>query len=374
MWRTPTAFVATLALAAPLVPPSQAADPPDHRPVRGWSERLGAQVLTDGGVRLSHTQRFEMVGVTWRGREAPVVQVRTHSGTWTPWRELHELGEHAPDRGTGEGTQTQPRATELQWVGPSDGVQVRAEGGAGEGLRVVLIDPGTSPTDFQADTPPADVPPADAAKASERVAAKGVPRPRIRSRGRWNANPNWRDGSPRYSRTIKQAHVHHTAGSNSYSRGDVAGIIRGMYWYHTKQLGWSDLGYNFLVDRFGRRWVGRAGGMRRAVLGAHTLGFNRRSFGVAVMGNYETVRPSKRAVRSLVRLISWKMDRFGRNPAGRVRMRSSGSDLYPQGTYVRLPKIDGHRNTNQTACPGARLYTKLPGIRRRAQSRVDKFS
>jgi len=206
------------------------------------------------------------------------------------------------------------------------------------------------------------------------LAAGAIPRPWIRKRGRWDANPAWRTAAPFYSRTIKQVHIHHTAGANGYSRQDVPGIIRGMYWYHTHQLGWSDLGYNFLVDRFGRVWEGRAGGIQRPVRGAHTLGFNRNSFGVAVIGNYDNVRPSYHVVRSLLWLIAWRMHRNHRDPSGTIGMWSDGSDLYPKGVYVRLSKIDGHRDTNQTACPGDLLYQKLPLIRRLTKARVDRFS
>lgn len=366
----PTALVAALTLAAPLSIPPALADQPDHRPVRGWSVALGEQSVAAHGQRLADTRTFEMLGVTWRSRNAPDVEVRTHTeGAWTQWRDLEALGEHAPDRNTREATRSthsSARASELIWVGPSDGVQVRVDGGR-KGLRVVLVDPGSSPVDTQAVEAPAKT------QTSARTAASGSPEPWMRKRGHWDANENWRNGGPSYVGKIKQAHVHHTAGSNNYSKADVAGIIRGMYWYHTQQLGWSDLGYNFLVDRFGRLWEGRAGGIRRAVKGAHTLGFNHKSFGVAVIGTYTNVRPSFYVVQSLVYLISWKLDKYHRNAQGNVGMYSQGSDRYPQGRFVRLPIIDGHRDTNYTACPGDRLYQKLRIIRNRAQSRIDRY-
>ena len=91
-------------------------------------------------------------------------------------------------------------------------------------------------------------------------------------------------------------HLHHTATGNGYSRSDVPGILRGMYRYHTKTLGWFDIGYNFLVDRFGRAWVGRSGGANQLVRGAHTLGFNRSSVGIAVIGNLEDHKPRRDVV------------------------------------------------------------------------------
>ena len=68
-------------------------------------------------------------------------------------------------------------------------------------------------------------------------------------------------------------------------------ILRGIYAYDTQSQGWSDVGYNFLVDRFGRVWEGRWGGIARPVIGAHTLGFNEEAFAMSAIGNFETARP-----------------------------------------------------------------------------------
>ena len=91
-------------------------------------------------------------------------------------------------------------------------------------------------------------------------------------------------------------HVHHTVNSNDYAPEDVPALLRGIYRYHTKNLGWSDVGYNFLVDRFGGIWQGRAGGSALAVRGAHTLGFNSTSTGIAVIGNFEEVVPERAVI------------------------------------------------------------------------------
>ena len=73
----------------------------------------------------------------------------------------------------------------------------------------------------------------------------------------------------------------------------------------------------------------------------------------------------------MVRLAAWKLDRYGRDAKGRVVVRSTGSDKYADGRRVRLPVIDGHRDTNDTACPGKFLYARLPEIRRRTQWRIN---
>ena len=146
-----------------------------------------------------------------------------------------------------------------------------------------------------------------------------------------------------------------------------------MYRYHTHDLGWFDIGYNFLVDRFGRAWVGRSGGVGRLVRGAHTLGFNKTSVGIAVIGTFEKRTPRKDTRRMVARLAAWKLDKHGRDATGKVWVRSTGSDKYADGERARLRVIDGHRDTNDTACPGQRLYDRLPGIRRVAQARIDRF-
>lgn len=195
----------------------------------------------------------------------------------------------------------------------------------------------------------------------------------MHTRKEWGAKRKYLNGSPTYQPTIKQVHVHHTVNGNDYRRADVPGMLRSMYRYHTQRLGWFDIGYNFLVDRFGRAWVGRSGGHRRFVTGAHTLGFNHKSVGIAVIGNFTAHRPGKRARRTVSKIAAWKLAQAGRDRAtGKVRMTSHGSDRFGPGRKVRLPRIDGHRDTNQTACPGDELYGLLPDVRRRAQRRLDR--
>lgn len=165
---------------------------------------------------------------------------------------------------------------------------------------------------------------------------------------------------------MQQVHVHHTANANDYSSDQVPTLIRGIYRYHTHYLGWSDIAYNFLVDRFGGVWEGRAGGPERLVRGAHTRGFNSSSTGIAVIGNFDEVRPARSVLRSVAQIAAWKVHENGGWPRGRVRVRSEGSDLYDANDLVLLRVIAGHRDTNETACPGRYLYDALPIIRRRA--------
>ncbi|NPC97747.1 N-acetylmuramoyl-L-alanine amidase [Nocardioides sp. zg-DK7169] len=380
-------LVAVVAMTGLLAPPGAAATPADASTgpialaatdgsgVRSAEVPLAERLVLPvaGGARTKQvpTASYAMVGVTWRGDAEPEVRVRNRAdGTWGAWRHLETLDDGPGPAGGPEASSA--HGTEPMWMGESDGVQVEVTAATPRALSLVLIDPGTRAADA---TSAASAPAARAATTGLARAAKPsrVPRPELRTRSDWGANERWRSGRPSFNRQIKQVHIHHTASANGYARRDVPGILRGMYRYHTKSLGWSDIGYNFLVDRFGRTWVGRAGGPANRVRGAHTLGFNHTSVGIAVIGNHETTPPTRRTMNALVALASWKLDKADSRAVGRVWGRSEGSDRYPARTRVRLPIIDGHRDTNQTACPGQLLYDRLPNLRGRTQKRLDRF-
>jgi hypothetical protein len=325
-------------------------------PLRGRLRRSSG-----GGFRTGPlaARSFSLFGLTWTGGAARLRVRFRIDGRWAGWREPPTIAD-GPDPGSEEGDGS-VSGTDLLWVPGADAVQVASSGPPPRGLTMVLMNPGR---DWVAALP-------FARRAGRR---RRTLRPDMRSRKAWGANEGWRNSSPRYNRTIQQVHVHHTVNGNGYSRADVPGIIRGIYRYHTKNLGWSDIGYNFLVDRFGRIWVGRAGGPARAVRGAHTLGFNSTSTGVAMIGNSDTRRQDRVVETAIVQLAAWKLHRYGRNPNGTVRVYSHGSDRFPPGRMVRLPVIDGHRDTNETACPGRHLYARLPNIRRRAADRIRRLT
>jgi len=317
-----------------------------------------------GGIRtpVIQTTRFTALGVTWRRGDGRVrARWRQESGGWTEWRNLPRLT-HGPDPGSPEAVGL-PSATDLVWSGPCDAIQLELTGDQRDPALALLL-PHRRAEDAAAGQVPA--PPA-------REEEGAVPMPGLLYRKAWSPNPRLRNGRPQYNDRIRQVHVHHTVSSNDYARADVPGMIRAMYRYHTLNLGWSDIGYNFLVDRFGRLWEGRAGGPRRAVHGAHTLGFNHASVGVAAIGNFEAGPVGKPMIRALVRVAAWKLDGYDGHPLRTVWIRSDGSDRFPDGRLVELPTIDGHRDTNETACPGRELYAALPMVRRRTARRMREF-
>ncbi|WP_141209274.1 peptidoglycan recognition protein family protein [Streptomyces griseorubiginosus] len=189
------------------------------------------------------------------------------------------------------------------------------------------------------------------------------PRPRIVTRRGWGADEKLRERTFVYTKKVKAAFVHHTASGNGYSCAQAPSLIRGIYRYHVKSMGWRDIGYNFLVDKCGNIYEGRAGGVAKAVLGAHTLGFNTNSMGIAVLGSYGTTKPPAAAVKAVARLTAWKLGLYGANPKGKTYLKSGGGNLYPKGKKVRLNVISGHRDGFATECPGRKLYGKLGSTR-----------
>ncbi len=180
-----------------------------------------------------------------------------------------------------------------------------------------------------------------------------APKPKIFSRAQWGADESMRDAPSLHYYEVHAGFVHHTVNANDYTRAQVPSIIRGIYAYHTRSQGWSDIGYNFLVDKFGRVWEGRYGGVNRPVVGAHTLGYNDNAFAASAIGNFETARPSRAMIRAYGRLFAWKLSLHGVNAAdGRQ---------YVTSDYFKA--INGHRDAGATACPGINLYNRIPRIR-----------
>jgi hypothetical protein len=334
----------------------------------GWSATGPATARPLALTRAVRAASFEAIGVTWAptGDVEPDVVVRVHQGgAWTDWHALDADSDDGPDAVGPDSRSTDTargvRAGTAPWfTGPADGYQVRVatRGGAvPRDVRVSLVDPGTSSADASLGV---------GSPASTAAAAIG--RPTIYSRAQWGADESLRSGTPDYSDTIKAGFVHHTDTSNSYAPSQAAAMIRSVYAFHVKSRGWSDIGYNFLVDKYGRIFEGRYGGVDRPVIGAHTGGFNTDTFGVSLLGTYTSVSPSAAEVAALERIFAWKMSLHYVNPLGRTTLMSRGGTKYASGTYVTFNNISGHRDAGLTSCPGQRVYDRLPAIRSAVKS------
>src|SRR5688500_5197799 len=174
-----------------------------------------------------------------------------------------------------------------------------------------------------------------------------------------------RTAAPEYSHTVKAAVVHHTVQSNSYSPSESAALVRADYLYHVRSRGWNDLGYNFLVDRFGRVFEGRYGGLTRPVIGAHAGGVNTNTTGAAMLATFAASRPPSAMLGALQRLLAWKLDLTHVDPLGKTILVSGGGAnvRYPPGRKVYTSTILGHRATSYTDCPGSPTLALLRSIR-----------
>ncbi|MET7351998.1 peptidoglycan recognition protein family protein [Streptomyces mirabilis] len=194
-------------------------------------------------------------------------------------------------------------------------------------------------------------------------------RPVIVPRSRWlDAGSTHTQPPARYDDHVVAVFVHHTDSPNAYECADVPRIIRSLYAGQTGVRRWDDIGYNFLVDRCGTIYEGRAGGVDRAVTGAHTQGFNHGTAGIAAIGTFGAGTPVPRAMtEAIAALAAWKLGLSDVDPRAKVRLVSS-NDLsrYTAGTSVVLPTLVGHDAGFMTNCPGAALTSQLPGIRSRA--------
>ncbi|NHC23766.1 hypothetical protein G6553_11360 [Nocardioides sp. IC4_145] len=317
---------------------------------------------------------YGAVGVTWQRGEVIAddeisFEVRTETdGAWSGWSELAYHDEHGPDPDSAEARQARPGTDELL-VGEVDRVQVRvrSEAGVPDDLRLAVVDPGHAGVvtreraELRATGGTADATEPGAAEATTGPAGDGLalraaaytPRPMIYSRAQWGANEKLRGKTAPSYYEVHAGFVHHTVNANDYTRAQVPGILRSIYAYHTQSRGWSDVGYNFLVDRFGRIWEGRAGGIDRPVVGAHTLGYNESSFAMSAIGNFDVAQPSSAMVQAYGALFAWKLSLHGVDA-------SSPSQLVGRKSFRA---INGHRDAGSTACPGRHLYAKVPQIR-----------
>ncbi|WP_339156021.1 peptidoglycan recognition protein [Actinomadura luteofluorescens] len=337
------------------------------------------------GLPAAETEPFSLVGVTWnkpREELKGTVRLRTrdaNTGRWSGWRTLEPELADAPDQGGRGGTNG-------LWVGPSNGVDVRVTGQKGrtlpDGLRVDLIDPGAS----AATATPRAAGPAGGGTGMKLVAATTplagpvtAPKPAIVARAGWGADESLVKEAPEYDTSVKAAFVHHTDTGNGYSCTESPSVIRSVFLYHVQSQGWNDIGYNFLVDKCGTIFEGRAGGADRPVHGAHTYGFNTDTTGIAVLGTYTAandpttpgVAPTKAALDGTAKIAAWKLGLTGVDPTAKTTLTSAAPDgtggKYPYGQKVEFNTISGHRDGFATACPGAQLYSALPTVRTAAK-------
>ena len=347
------ALAAALAIAAWASAPRTAAAATADFELRPAAIRAAARgPLTSPPLRPGRP--FNLVGLRWVSAHAPLVslRVRRTGGRWTRWVRVASGGDHGPDPGSSE--RTRGRVSDPLWARRADWVQYRLSRPVrGLVLHFVHTTPERSRWADAASTASAD------------------PQPQIEPRAAWDPNGECKPRkAPSYGQ-VRIVFVHHTDTATDYTPQDVPSMILAICHLHRDSNGWHDIGYNFLVDRFGTLWEGRAGGIDRAVVGAQAQGFNSQSTSIANLGTFVSTPQSDAALAAMARLIRWKLPLHGQPTTGKVTLTSHGgaSSRWAAGRPVEFNRISGHRDADSTECPGDALYAQLPDLRNRVGSR-----
>jgi hypothetical protein len=310
-----------------------------------------------GGWRTTEVlrapRRFDLIGLRWaRGSHAEAqVRARRRGGEWTRWVALHPTGDHGPDAG-----RVVP-GTDPAFMGAADEYQLRLRG-TPRALRARFVRALPTAT-FARRLGRRLRRRARTAKARQ----AGSP-PVMVTRSEWGADSVPPREPPLYGE-VQLAFVHHTVTANDYGPEDSAGIVLGIARFHRDGNGWNDIGYNFLVDKYGQIFEGRGGGIDQAVVGAQAQGWNSVSTGVACLGTFTSVAQTPEGMDALARLIGWKLTVHAVPTQGAITVTSAGGETnrYPAGTPVTFQRISGHRDGNNTSCPGDVLYSQLDALR-----------
>ena len=264
-----------------------------------------------------------------------------HGGEWSPWSPVDRM-EEGPD-GPASGEQF----SHPVWVDGATEVELIVPADASEAELHLVRETSTSITLT------------DSTPAAEAVTGG----PNVRLRSEWGARTAAVPARTASS-GVQFAVVHHTGSTahNSYSASEVPRLLRGIQSYHMDAKDWNDIGYNFVVDRFGRIWEGRGGGVELPVIGAHAGGFNVGSVGIALLGHFDVATPSSAARSAISRLAGWKLAFEDVDPASTLTYTSGGSPSIPEDTRVKLNRVIGHRDVGSTGCPGGSLYRYVDGL------------
>lgn len=269
-------------------------------------------------------------------------------------------------------TDIDENASEAVWVGPSSAVNVRAfrDGiDISEQLTAHLITTSESRSDVRLASSGGGT---GVTRILPATVTPGTGAPTFITREEWNADTV--DTSRlSYAKELKAICIHHTGGSNTYTAAQSPQVVRGMFTYHTKTLGWADLGYNVVVDKYGQIFEGRAGGLHRNVAGAHARGFNTGSCGISVMGDYMDIPVPTAALNAIATVAAWKLaSTFTQDVYGTETWTVTTSNVKRSGTFS-MPHLFAHRDVNYTDCPGDTYYGQLPELRSLVQQKLNRF-
>ncbi|MBA3475010.1 MAG: N-acetylmuramoyl-L-alanine amidase [Rubrobacter sp.] len=354
--------------------------------LRSASNGTALQATSDGGVFTSRVLQssasFTHVGLHWSAAVPSDAglnfELRTSAdgATWSSWSsaQLRRLPEETP---AGD------YFASLVYADGARFVQYRASfetaGGSSPSLKrvtaTVIDSPPTTASATAGDQlPTTPVQDADSGRTLT-----------VTSREQWEANEKYRFDRrgrelwPEMFVPAKKLVVHHTATRNDYATAaEAAAEVRAVYYYHAVTQRYGDVGYTALIDKFGNVYEGRHGrveGTGREILSAgvvagHDYAHNYGSAGVALLGDAEQAGWTMTSDTGPM----WDaLVRFGVFEAGRHYMRPLSADgstavasdfLRSDNVWTNgMHNVSGHRETNNTACPGEKVMSLLDELR-----------
>jgi N-acetylmuramoyl-L-alanine amidase len=317
----------------------------------GDGEAVFEMRVPRGGGPVETARTFELLGIRGAAADAEV-RARGLDGRWTEWLSVGAGHDHGPDARRADARRADAGLSDPVWTGPARAFEIRSKHSLA-GAHVVLVDPGHG-----------------ASASAKSYVDAGLPaaagQPQIIARSSW-ATASCRPRVPAVFGAVNLAFVHHTVSSNGYRPSQSAAMVRSICLFHKYGNGWNDIGYNFVVDRYGQIFEARLGGIDEAIVGAQAGGYNVYSTGVALLGNFTASGPPRRTFDALSRLLAWKLAVHGIELPGTVTVQVTRTGApysrYRAGARVELNRLAGHGDADATSCPGSGVRRQLPRLR-----------
>lgn len=423
--------IALVLLASPVLATESTTPPPASTDEVAVAP--AGQTVSEGFTSAPMPTDAQMVGVTWDGdaRTEFTIEVQDKHGNWSPAPDIKaEGGAEEGSKDAARQAASPDNGSEPVWLGNDAlAVRVRVTSGDAQNLELVNVDaesnapPGGSAGAAAGILPIVDGPgrylfaavmlalaalliafalgwspwrrrrvralgaafalallcgacvpstPSDGSGSSS--IPNGDVWPQMTFRSQWGAR-NYACGTPDYAPKLQFAVIHHTVNGNTYSASESPAMVRGIQAYHMDALGYCDIAYNFLVDRFGQIFVGRAGGPNKPVIGGHAGGFNTSSTGVALLGDYTSASVPTAQMNALIHLLRWRLSVGFVDPSQgfwfMVKTSPCNCQRWAPGTWVHFDNaILTHRDVDYTECPGNGVYTKLASIRTQVKAGI----
>ncbi len=312
-----------------------------------------SQIVTYESPVISTTNKPNAVALNWNqsSNEGAQIEMRTKNGsTWTEWRKIEA------DQREGK-ENTEANKSILAIADSIEDIQYRLTLSGSKtdpSATVDLSQSSLSVIDSRSKTSASQNILQQLGSVFMPKVSASTSQPRIISRAEWGSpEPNSSEWTPTYHK-LNRVIVHHTAtGESSDSYADV----RAIWQYHARNLGWGDIGYNYIIDSKGNIFQGRyydhdyARRYQVEVQGGHAYYNNENTVGISLIGDYRYKTLSDPAYTSLSQMIGYKLAPYRIDPAG----------TGPLGDAVV-----GHYQVGQTSCPGTNVISQMDRIKRNA--------